>query len=350
MSLTIQIAGCTVGEGAPCFVIAEAGVNHNGSLVEAKRLVDAAKDTGADAVKFQTFRAENVISPLAPKAAYQKETTGATESQLEMVRKLELPAAAFAELSEHCRKTGIIFLSTPFDDESVDDLGKLGAVAFKVASGELTNLPFLEHVARMGKPVILSTGMAEMDEVRAATQALRTAGNTSLVLLHCVSNYPAELASVNLHAMASMRTAFDVPVGFSDHTLGIEVPLAAVALGACVLEKHLTLDHTLPGPDHRASLEPEKFAEMVRGIRMVSAALGDGRKRRMPEEEDVARVARRSLVAACALPAGTVLKEEHIVILRPGTGLSPNMKRTVVGKRLTRNVETGTVLTAEMLV
>ena len=348
MQNPIEIAGRKIGPGWPCFVIAEAGVNHNGSLERAKQLIDAARDAGADAVKFQTFRAEKVVSPSAAKAAYQVETTGSAESQLEMVKKLELPPQAFRELSAYCGQRGILFLSTPFDNESADLLEELGIPAFKVASGEITNWPFLEHLARKGKPMIVSTGMSELEEVESAVEVIRRAGNRQLALLHCVSNYPAQPASVNLRAMQALRETFGVPVGFSDHTLGTAIPLAAVALGACILEKHMTLDCNLPGPDHRASLEPAGFAALVHGIRAVESALGDGRKRRMPEEEDTARVARRSLIAACALPAGTVLAEQHVAILRPGTGMPPAQRGQLIGRRALRDIAPGTVLTLEM--
>ena len=344
----VTIAGRTIGPGAPCFVIAEAGVNHNGSPEQAKRLIDAAHAAGADAVKFQTFQAEKVVSPAAAKAKYQVETTGESGAQLEMVRRLELPPEAFRELATHCRKRGILFLSTPFDPESADLLDGVGVPAFKVASGEITNWPFLAHIARKGKPMILSTGMSDLDEVQAALGVVRGAGNTQLVLLHCVSCYPTAPESANLRAIETMAAQFQVPVGFSDHTLGVEIALAAVAVGACVLEKHLTLDRKLPGPDHRASLEPDEFAALVRGIRRVESSLGDGRKRRMPEEEDTARAARRSLVAACALPAGTVLEEGHIAILRPGTGLPPAQRAQLIGRRTLRDIEPGAVLTLEM--
>ena len=349
MQSTIKIGEREVGAGRPCFVIAEAGVNHNGSLPLARQLVDAAKQAGADAVKFQTFQAERVVSPFAAKAAYQVETTGDAENQLEMVKKLELPPQVFRELHAYCGQRGILFLSTPFDDESADLLDGLGMLAFKVPSGEITNLPFLDHLARKGKPLIVSTGMSDLEEVRAAVETLGRAGNRELVLLHCVSSYPTSLTSVNLRAMQTLRETFSVPVGFSDHTLGTTIPLAAAALGACVIEKHLTLDCSFPGPDHRASLEPAEFTAMVEGIRAVEAALGDGQKRRMPEEENTAEVARRSLVAACAIPAGTVLRTEHIAILRPGTGLPPAMRSQLVGRRLRREVEAGTLFTLEML-
>lgn len=345
----ITIRGRRVGSGRPCFLIAEAGVNHNGSLDLASRLVDAAAAAGADAVKFQTFRAEKVISPGAPKAGYQVQATVAGESQLAMAKKLELPFEAFRALKDRCEDKGMVFLSTPFDEESVDFLDGLDVCAFKVPSGEITNLPLLEHIACKRRPVIVSTGMSDLEEVRAAVEVFEIAGARELALLHCVSSYPAQPASANLRAMQTLRETFGVPVGFSDHTMGIEVALAAAALGACILEKHLTLDRGLSGPDHKASLEPEEFAAMIRGIRAVEAALGDGRKRCMPEEEGVVRVARRSLVAACTLPAGTVLTEEHIEILRPGGGLPPAMRAQIVGKRVVRDVAAGAVLTAEML-
>jgi N,N'-diacetyllegionaminate synthase len=338
-----------VGPGAPCLVIAEAGVNHNGSLDMALRLVDAAAEAGADVVKFQTFKSEQVVSPVAPKANYQLETTGSSESQLEMVKKLELPPAAFADIQQHCHRRGIVFLSSPFDRDSVDLLQSLGVVAFKIGSGELTNLPFLSYVAAKGKPLILSTGMSNLDEVAIAVDAVKAAGNRDLVVLHCVSNYPAAPSSVNLRAMKTLEEKFAVPVGYSDHTEGIVIPLAAVSLGASVIEKHFTLDRSLPGPDHRASLEPRELAEMVRGIRAVEAALGDGVKKPMDEELSTAAVARRSLVAACDLHAGTVLTENMIAIRRPGTGLSPAFLPQLIGRRLQHDLTAGNLFTLEML-
>jgi N-acetylneuraminate synthase len=349
MAKPVRIGSREVGPGLPCLVIAEAGVNHNGSLEMALRLVDAAAEAGADVVKFQTFKAEEVISPVAPKADYQVETTGGAESQLEMVKKLELPDDAFRQIQRRSVEKGILFLSTPFDRGSADLLDDMGLPAFKISSGELTNLPFLAYMARKGKPLILSTGMSNLEEVAASVEALRLAGNTDLVLLHCVSNYPAAASSVNLRAMKTLEERFDVPVGYSDHTQGIAVSLAAVALGACVIEKHFTLDRNLPGPDHRASLEPNELAEMVRGIRMVQSAIGDGIKRPASEEMSTAAVARRSLVAAADLRAGTVLTSDHIAILRPGTGLQPAMYSQVVGRRLVQDLSAGALFTMEML-
>ncbi len=349
MVSAVQVGKHLVGPGSPCLIIAEAGVNHNGSLDMALRLVDAAAEAGADVVKFQTFKSEEVISPAAPKAEYQKQTTGSEESQLEMVRKLELSADSFATLNDHCSKRGVVFMSTPFDFGSVDLLQRLDVPAFKIPSGEVTNLPFLSYIAKQGRPIILSTGMANLAEVEVAVQTLRRSGTTDLVLLHCVSNYPSQPASVNLRAMHTLAEHFGVPTGYSDHTEGTVIPLAAAALGACVIEKHFTLDRTLPGPDHRASLEPAELAAMVRGIRVVEAALGDGRKVPADEELNTAAVARRSLVAACDLAAGTVLSESTVVIRRPGTGLPPSALPQVLGRRLREAVSAGALLSMEMM-
>lgn len=277
-----------MGSGRPCFIIAEAGVNHNGSLDLALKLVDAAVAAGADAVKFQTFRADRLVTLHAPKAAYQSETTGGAESQFEMLRKLELDERGHRALVDHCASRGIAFLSTPFDEESADILETLGVPAYKLPSGELTNLPFLRHVAQKKRPMIMSTGMATMEEVGKAVEAVRIAECTDLILLHCVSAYPADPADVNLRAMATLAESFGVPVGYSDHTLGIEVALAAVAMGACILEKHFTLDRSLPGPDHRISAEPAELATLVASARKVEAALGNGVKRPSLSEADTA--------------------------------------------------------------
>ena len=345
----VRIAGHTVGAGQPCFVIAEAGVNHNGDVETALRLIDAAKQAGADAVKFQTFKSEEVISASAPKAAYQVRTTGARESQLEMVKKLELPPAAFHSLAKHCKEQEIMFLSTPFDFGSVELLEEIGVPAFKIGSGEITNFPLLERVARTGKPIILSTGMSMLAEVASALETMRAACGPEIILLHCTSNYPASASSANLRAMKTMAESFSVPVGLSDHTEGISIAIAAVALGACVLEKHLTLDRTLPGPDHRASLEGNEFAEMVRSIRRVEEALGDGVKKPAPEEIGTSAVARRSLVAREDISEGTFITEQMIAIRRPGTGLPPRMYSALIGRRMKMRVSAGTVLTMDMI-
>jgi N,N'-diacetyllegionaminate synthase len=344
----IQVANKLIGPGQPVFVIAETGVNHNGDLKMARALIDVAVEAGADAVKFQTFRADRLATPDAPKAEYQLQTTGDAESQFEMLRRLELSADAHRELQSYCNERGIIFLSTPFDEEAVDLLDELGVPAFKISSGDLTNSPLLEHVASKGKPVILSTGMSELSELIEAVSVLNSVGCENPVLLHCVSNYPADPAEVNLRAMQTMRSAFDVPVGFSDHTEGIDVALAAVAMGACVIEKHFTLDRALPGPDHRASLEPAELRELVRSIRRVETALGSGRKVPTASEIETAKVARRSLVAAHDIPAGATLERDMVVMRRPGTGMSPAMLDTLLDRQVTRDIAVGTLLDTDM--
>jgi len=312
------------------------------------RLVEVAVDAKADAIKFQTFRAESLATYNAPKAKYQLRDN-AQESQFDMLRRLELSAESHVALMEYCKRKGILFLSTPFDEQSADFLDQLGVVAFKIPSGELTNLPFLAHVSRKGKPMIVSTGMSYLNEVDAGVRTIYEAGNRQLVLLHCVSTYPAAPGDVNLRAMETLREAFGVPVGFSDHTLGIHIAITASALGASVIEKHFTLDQNLPGPDHKASVEPAELAEMVQGIRVLEAAMGDGKKEPAPSEMDTAVAARRSLVIVRDLKAGSRLTEGDIALLRPGNGLSPLMKSFVVGKRILRDLEAGTVLQAEML-
>ena len=343
-STEVLIAGRAVGPGAPVLVIAEAGVNHNGDLVLARKLIAAAAAAGADAVKFQTFRADHVAAITAPLAAYQQANIGAASSQLELLRRLELSQAAHEELQATAREHDLLFLSTPFDASSVDLLDSLDVPAFKVPSGEVTNWPLLQHVASKGKPVILSTGMSDLEEVAAAVDVLRRAGCTELILLHCVSNYPANPSDVNLRAMAAIRNRCGVPVGYSDHTPGVEVSLAAVALGACVIEKHLTLDRELPGPDHRASLEPGELRTLVAGIRTVERALGNGEKRPAASELPTREVVRRSLVAAKPLPAGVLLETSMLRSLRPGGGIPPSELTSVVGRRLTRDVPEGETL------
>jgi N,N'-diacetyllegionaminate synthase len=345
----VDIGRFKIGTGHPCFIIAEAGVNHNGDLDTALRLIDAAVSAGADAVKFQTFKAERLISYGAPKARYQLRTTARDESHLDMVRRLELSVQEHRELVSHCNARDILFLSSPFDEGSADLLQQLGVAAFKIPSGEITNLEFVEYVASKGKPMLVSTGMSWLGEVEAAVRAVARTGNENLVLLHCVSSYPAEAGDANLRAMHTMSRAFQVPVGYSDHTLGIEVPLAATALGACVIEKHFTLDRAMPGPDHSASLEPDRLTELVRGIRIVEQALGHGRKEPAECEADTAAVARRSLVATCDILAGTVLSGTMIAAKRPGTGIAPQLKSVLVGRRALIDIAAETVLTWEML-
>lgn len=348
MSKKLTLDRRVVGAGHPALVIAEAGVNHNGELNLAFQLVDAAIAAGADAIKFQTFIASEVITAEAAKADYQKTTTGEQESQLEMVKRLELSFGDFRKLKIYCDDQDIMFLSTPFDLKSVDFLAGLGVAAFKISSGDLTNDPLLRHVAAQKRPVILSTGMSDMDEVRDALAVINAAGNDEVILLQCVTNYPAAAEDINLKAMLSMQSAFDVNVGYSDHTLGIEVPLAAVALGACVIEKHFTLDKNFAGPDHRASLEPHEFKAMVEGIRKVEASLGNGQKVPAASETNNAAVARRSIVAARDISAGTTITPTEITFMRPGTGLPPRMAEQVVGKTARIDVKAGSLLDLEM--
>jgi N-acetylneuraminate synthase len=346
----IEVGERKIGRGHPCFIIAEAGVNHNGDIALAHQLIEAAVETGADAVKFQTFSADRLVTLDAPKARYQLQSTDAAESQYEMLRRLELSEQAHRELMARCREKEILFMSSPFDEESADLLNSLDVAVFKIPSGEITNLPLLAHIARKGKPIIVSTGMANLSEVEAAVHTIEGSGNHNFALLHCVSNYPADPADVNLRAMRTMATAFGVPVGYSDHTPGNEVALAAAALGACVIEKHFTLDRSSPGPDHQASLEPDELAALVHSIRVVEAALGHGRKEPVPSEVATALVARKSLVTACDIPAGAKLSKEMIAIKRPGTGLDPAMRSHLIGRAARVDISAGTLLALEMLI
>ena len=331
--MKVKIANRLIGEGEPCFIIAEAGVNHNGDVNLAKKLIDVAKGAEADAVKFQTFKAEDLVSKCAEKAEYQKETTDAKESQFKMIKKLELSQSDFAELFDCAQKKGIIFLSSPFDKGSVDLLNGLGIPAFKVGSGEITNFPLLEHIARKKKPIIISTGMSTLGEIEDALEVIHKEGAKEIVLLHCITAYPARVEDVNLKAIETLRCKFKLPVGLSDHTLGIIIPIAAVALGACVIEKHFTLDKSMPGPDHKASLEPEELKQMVKAIREVEKAMGDGNKTPTDEEKQVQKVARRSIVAGVNIPKGTIITEAMLRIKRPGTGIKPKYLENVCGAK-----------------
>jgi N,N'-diacetyllegionaminate synthase len=320
-------------------VIAEAGVNHNGDPALALKLVEVAARASANLVKFQTFRADAIATATAGKADYQIEATGAAHSQRELLRQLELSHDMHLRLIAHCKAMGIGFLSTGFDIEDVTMLAGLGQTLFKIPSGEITNRPLLEHVGRLGHPVILSTGMATLGEVEAALAVLEAAGTprARITVLHCTTDYPTAMPDVNLRAMRSMARAFGVAVGYSDHTLGTEVALAAVALGASVIEKHFTLDRKLPGPDHGASLEPDELAAMVRGIRHLEAALGDGVKRPTPAELRHAALVRRSIVARKTIRRGEIFSAENLDVKRPGTGLSPMRWGEVIGRTAARD-------------
>lgn len=320
-------------------IIAEAGVNHNGDLDLARQLIDAAAVAGADFVKFQTFNADRQVTRSAKKADYQAQVTDSTESQHEMLRKLELTEAMHRELIAHCATRNIGFFSTGFDIESVDLLVSLGQDHFKIPSGEITNLPYLRHIGQLGKAVILSTGMATMGEIEAAIEVLEQAGTprAKLTVMHCTTEYPTPMCDVNLRAMQSIKAAFGVAAGYSDHTLGIEVAIAAVALGATVIEKHFTLDRKLPGPDHQASLEPTELAAMVTAIRNIEVALGDGIKRLTPSEVKNKPIARKSLVASRAIKAGEIFTAENLTAKRPGNGISPMCWDEIMGKRALRD-------------
>jgi N,N'-diacetyllegionaminate synthase len=314
-------------------IIAEAGVNHNGDINLARKLIDVAADAGVNKVKFQTFSADKLVTTHARKASYQNKTTDANESQHAMIRKLELTRDMHEVLIGHCKSRGVQFFSTGFDLESIDLLVELGLDSFKIPSGEITNLPYLRNVGKFGKPVILSTGMATLSEIEAALGILEKAGTsrTLITVLHCNTEYPTPVADVNLRAMLTIRDTFGVQVGYSDHTLGIEVPIAAVALGATVIEKHFTLDRSLPGPDHKASLEPAELKAMVISIRNIEKAMGDGIKRPRSSEVKNISIVRKSLVAKCAIRVGEIFSENNLTVKRPGTGVSPMRWDEVMG-------------------
>ena len=322
------------------FIIAEAGVNHNGSLELAKKLIDVAAEVGADAVKFQAFKAEKSISIYAQKAEYQKQTTDASESQLDMVRKLELDENAHKELFAYSRSRGIQFLSSPFDLDSIDLLNKLGLEIFKIPSGEITNLPYMRKIGSLRKKIIISTGMADLGEIEDALNVLMEAGTEreNITVLHCNTEYPTPFEDVNLRAMLTIKAAFPgIQIGYSDHTCGIEVPIAAVAMGATVIEKHFTLDKNMEGPDHRASLEPAELKAMIQAIRNTEKAIGSGIKKPSPSELKNKPIARKSIVASRDIMKGEVFTEKNITVKRPGTGISPMRWDEVMGKRASKD-------------
>jgi len=334
------------------FIVAEAGVNHNGEISIAKRLIDAAHESGADAIKFQTFKAERLVTKSAAMARYQAENSRGSESQYTMLKRLELSPLEQGELYDHCGKKGIQFMSTPFDEESADVLDGLGMEIFKVPSGELTNKGLLQHIARKKKPIFLSTGMSSLYDIDRALGWIRDAaeeGGPRVTLLHCVSNYPSRVEDVNLAAIRSMGAAFGVDVGYSDHTLGTEVAIAASAMGAKVIEKHFTLDRHMRGPDHKASLEPKDFGRMTSAIRNVELAMGVAVRLICDREREIQASTRRSLVTARAISKYEVLKPEDLVIKRPGTGIAPEFLEVIAGMRLKRDLEADTVLRWEDL-
>jgi sialic acid synthase SpsE len=338
----------TLASAQPCLVIAEAGVNHDGDVGRACELVRAAAACGADAVKFQSFRADQLVTRAAPRATYQRRA-GEDAGQHALLRTLELDVAAHERLFRLAEDEGIEFLSTPYDPESADLLHALGVTRFKLPSGELTHTAFVTYVASLGRPLLLSTGMADLEEVAEALAAASSAGNEAVTLLHCTSSYPADPASANLRAIETLRDHFGLPVGYSDHTEGSATACAAVALGACVVEKHFTLDRSGPGPDHRASMEPAEFAALVEDLRSVERALGSGEKRPTASEQEARQLARRGLWTTRDLPAGRVLGPEDVVALRPATGLPASALASVVGRRLRSDVRGEQPLREEQL-
>jgi len=321
------------------FIIAEAGVNHNGSIELAKKLIDVASESGADAVKFQTFKAEKLVSKKAQKAHYQKQTTDKTESQFDMIKKLELDLDTHKELISYCKTKNIMFLSTPFDHDSIELLNDLGLEIFKIPSGEITNLPYLRHIGKLNKKVILSTGMADIGEIEDALDILISSGTKkeNITVLHANTMYPTPMEDVNLKAMVTIGNTFDIAFGYSDHTLGIEVDIAAVAMGACCIEKHFTLDKTMEGPDHKASLEPDELKAMVKAIRNIEVALGSSIKKPSKSEIPNMQIARKSIVAKLDIKKGDKLSEENITIKRPGNGINPMRWDEIVGTIATKD-------------
>jgi pseudaminic acid synthase len=334
----VRIGDREVGGGAPVYVIAEAGSNHDRNLDQAKRLIDVAAEAGADAVKFQTFTADRIVAETQTRAKYLDDLLPPDKTMSDLFRELELPHEWHAALFEHATAAGLDFISTPFDFEAVDLLDNLGVKVFKVASYELWHLPLIREVASRGKPIICSTGMADLADVQDAVDTVAATGNDQLILLHCVVNYPPPFSDLNLRAIETLRQAFHVPVGYSDHSSGITAPIVATALGAAVIEKHYTLSRDLPGPDHRFAIEPDELTAMVRGIRDAQAALGSGIKRMAPAEADLYVTARRSLFAARDLAEGTVLGVDDIAVLRPGTGLEVRDLEKVVGRTARRAI------------
>ena len=346
----VEVNGKTIDGNQGCFLIAEAGVNHNGDLSTAIQLIDAALAAHVDAVKFQTWVTEKIIVVDAPMAEYQRKNMGRDVTQFEMLKKLELSYQDFRTIKAYADEVGILFFSTPDEEDSADFLDEIGVPLFKIGSGEVTNLPFLEHVGKKHKPIILSTGGSTLIEVEQAVRVIEGTGNKDLMLLHCVSSYPAEPEDCNLKAMETLRTVFQCPVGFSDHTLGVEIPVAAVAMGASIIEKHFTLDKAFDGPDHKASLEPDELLTMVNYIRAVEKSMGSGRKGITTSELETISVARKSLVAREDIIKGSFLTEEMIVHRRPGTGISPTLRSHVIGRTAAVTIPAGALISFDMLV
>jgi len=339
----VRIGERQIGNNNPVFIIAEAGVNHNGDIKFAKKIIDAAKKSGASAIKFQTFKASNLVTKTAPKAKYQK-IKKSNKSQFDMLKDLELSDSDFRELFVYCQKKKIIFLSTPFDQQSAGFLYDLGVSAFKISSGDLTDIPLLQKIAGFKKPIILSTGMSTLAEVKEAVKAIYVINNRQLILLHCTSNYPTKFRDVNLKAILTLRKEFNLPIGYSDHTEGVEIPIAAIAMGACIIEKHLTLDKNLLGPDHKASLNPEEFSEMVDSIRIIEMAMGNGIKNPTKSEIEMRKVARKSIVTVRDISKGERITRDMLAVKRPGTGIPPKLLTLLIGKYANRMIKKDNVL------
>lgn len=334
----IKIGSKLVGEGHPTFIIAEAGINHQGDLDKAKEMVKIAAKAGADAVKFHSYKTERVFTKQAPKAEYMKKDSQ-KESFFSMAKRYELSFEDYQILMNLTKKKNILFLSTPYDETGVDLLEKLGVLFYKVGSSDTTNLPLLRYIAKRKKPMIVSTGMSDMQEIKEALNVIHSTGNNKIILLQCTSNYPTALENVNLRAIKTLREKFKVPVGFSDHTLGISVDIAAVALGACVTEKHFTLDKNMEGPDHKASLEPHELKEMIRGIRDIEKAFGSPLKKVAKSEIEVKKVARKSIVADKFIPTGVKITRNMLAIKRPGTGLPSRFMKDILGKKAKSDIK-----------
>lgn len=345
----LKIADRSIGQGYPCFIIAEAGVNHNGDIDMAMRMIDAAVKAGADAIKFQTFKADSLVTPDARMAEYQKANMGSERTQYQMLKELELADDTWPRLKAYCDERNIIFLSTPFDEKSAQMLEEMDVPTYKIGSGEITNIPLLRCIAAYGKPIILSTGMATLGEIEQAISAIKEEGNNKIALLHCVTSYPAPYESVNLKTMNTLKTAFGLDVGYSDHTLGIEMTVAAAVLGASIIEKHFTLDRNMVGPDHKASLEPYELEYMVQCIRHVESGLGDGIKTVGEEEQKIKTVARRSITAKVDIKAGTVIDKSYLAVKRPAVGLPPTFIDYIAGRRARRDIPKDTVITMDMI-
>lgn len=346
---SVTISTTRIGDAYPVFIIAEIGINHNGNTNLAKRMILSAKDCGANCVKFQTFRASQVVTPSAPKANYQLEVTDKNESQLEMLKKVELDYDDHLELKKYADNLDMIFLSTPYNDKDVDLLEDLNVDGYKIASGQIVETPFLEKIARKQKPIFLSTGMATLAEVDNAVQVIKSCGNQQILLLQCTTNYPSALSDANLNVIPTMKRAFKLPIGYSDHTMGNETAIAAVALGACLVEKHFTLDKSMEGPDHACSATPEDFFQLVRSVRSVEQAMGTGVKYPSDAEIRNALGMRRSITAACNIKQGDVIRESMLTFKRPATGLDPTYHPVIIGNIASRDIPKDELIALEMI-